>query len=221
MVALLGVAADPAKPAPLDLEGKMFCFGSNRQLSETPAGYVLTFHMKMAGDLSKAQWFGGKPLIGPSESFNPVLYTSYKIDIGKDGKPTGRPKPFAISASGGRFSAAVPGPIDSLRMKIMAGATETPEMPLAAVSYSVAVPAGKITTPETRDEESNVVVPAAKLGQLVRAVEANDRTLLMLQNGAELGRIPFPKLPLRAQTEEVLAWASTTAQAMTARKTCS
>lgn len=221
LAALLAGGQSGATPAPRDLNGRMFCFAGGGQLNETAAGtYTLTLQLKMTGDLTRAQWAGGRPLLEQTDSFRPVIYSAYKIELDRNGKPSAPPRPFAISASAGRFAAAPPQPLESLRLKIEAGATQFPEMALDQVMYSVAVPGGKITLAEHRGRDSELVLPPANLNMLVRAVENNRRHLLLLQNGKELGRIPFPLVPLRAQTEEALAWAAKTAQAMSTRKAC-
>lgn len=223
MVILLALAAQVAeKPAAKHRDGGLFCLDGRRTLSQQADGsFRLIVWTKMEADLARATWAGGKPLVARTARSVPLISTGYEIPIAKDGRPQGRPQPFAISVSMARFSAGRPEPIESLRLKIDTGsAADIAEMPLSATGYKVAMPIGQIVVADRKQQDHEVALPRADFEPLVRAIENGERTIVLLQNGKELGRVPVPLVSLRGQTEETLAWTAKAAAAMTARKTC-
>lgn len=218
---LVPLPAD-AQEARKDLNGFHFCIGSNMTLRENAAGtYDLTIFIDIPGDLSKAVFPGGKPILGQNDAFKPIINTGYKAAIGKDGKPMGRPQPFSVSVSLGRFIAGRPEPIESLSLEIRTAGLALPPMPVDAVAYSVAVPEGKITTPDAKTDDTNVLRDATTIGNYVRAVENGESSVALLQNGSEIARIPFPASDIRSQAQTKFTWVEAAAKALGARKACS
>jgi hypothetical protein len=93
-------------------------------------------------------------------------------------------------------------------------------MPLEQVAYGIAVPLGKITTPQHKDRDSEVIVGEATLRGLVQVAENGKPKVLLLQNGKEVARFPISTEGLQGHAREALTWTTKTAQAMTARKAC-
>lgn len=218
--ALLLAVSAAGKEAPKDRNGLRFCLGENRALDETADGhYEFTVHITIPGDLDHAQYPGGKVRLVRTDMFPPSISTGYRIKLGKDGQPLGKPRPFAVTTTLGRFDGERPGPKESLSIRIQAATQTSPDMPLDQFGYQTSVPIGAIRTPDTKSKDS-LKLGAEVIADYVRGIENDGSTVLLLQNGTEIARIPFPKPDIQAQVQAKFAWAQTTAKALTARGSC-
>lgn len=213
LLPLLAALPAQAQDANRDLDGHYYCSGEDGAgLREVGDGTIrANLGFTYLGDVDQAVYpAGASRLFAPHAELKAYVIVYYSFLIGADGNPLSRPEPQSISVSTGRFAGRRLEPMESLTLRLGAGALTSPPIKINAAYYGIAIVGGELGPPNSA-ARNDTEMPTSEFLRLAMAVENEPRWILLQQHGREVARIPAPPVSITAERDAAIAWFRKTA----------